>query len=307
MRDEEKCPLGDHEATRKLLGSGLRYRIKCEVCGGYEISREAMWVLEALDSPVRGREHMLSGLARQRFEQGDPITILKDNVENLVESVVPPRSPEEVLDNTLTWIGNRVTDFYEYTELRPDTDYPLAFAKSHTALQHTLRHATDSGYVARKGYLVRLTPKGWERLDKIRSGQMESNQAFVAMWFAPEMEAVWKSGFKPALEAVGFRASRIDEEQFNDKIDDRIIAAIRRSGLLVADVTRHRQGVYFEAGFAMGLGRPVIWTCSRDDIDKAHFDTRQYNHIVWEDATDLQEKLINRIEATLPARTRRAT
>ena len=50
----------------------------------------------------------------------------------------------------------------------------------------------------------------------------------------------------------------------------------------------------------LGLGIPVVWTCRDTDIDKAHFDTRQYNHIVWTDSDDLKEKLIARIEATVP-------
>ncbi len=49
----------------------------------------------------------------------------------------------------------------------------------------------------------------------------------------------------------------------------------------------------------MGIGIPVIWTCRDTDIKKAHFDTRQYNHIVWTDTVDLRKKLIDRIEATL--------
>ena len=64
-------------------------------------------------------------------------------------------------------------------------------------------------------------------------------------------------------------------------------------------ITGQRQGVYFEAGYALGMGIPVIWTCRSDEIDKCHFDTRQYNHIVWETAGDLKEKLTNRILATI--------
>ena len=60
-------------------------------------------------------------------------------------------------------------------------------------------------------------------------------------------------------------------------------ARIKRSRFLVADVTGGRQGVYFEGGFAKGLGLPVIWTCSHGtdaELKKwMHFDTRQYNHI----------------------------
>ena len=51
----------------------------------------------------------------------------------------------------------------------------------------------------------------------------------------------------------------------------------------------------------------MIWTCRDTDIDDVHFDTRQYNHIVWKDAADLKKRLADRIEATLPTRVRRVT
>ena len=75
---------------------------------------------------------------------------------------------------------------------------------------------------------------------------------------------------------------RIDLLQHNEKICDKILAEIRSCQFIIADFTLQRAGVYFEAGFAMGLGRPVIWTCMEDDFENTHFDTRQYNHIVWE-------------------------
>ena len=68
---------------------------------------------------------------------------------------------------------------------------------------------------------------------------------------------------------------------------------------LVADFTHGeggaRGGVYFEAGFAYGLGIPVIYTCRADMVDKLHFDTRQYAHILWERSEDLRDALRNRI------------
>ena len=60
-----------------------------------------------------------------------------------------------------------------------------------------------------------------------------------------------------------------------------------------------RGGVYFEAGFAKGLGREVIWTVRKDRLSYVHFDTRQYNHIVWSDESDLRNQLSKRISATL--------
>jgi nucleoside 2-deoxyribosyltransferase len=71
---------------------------------------------------------------------------------------------------------------------------------------------------------------------------------------------------------------------------------------MVADVTNQKSGVYYEAGFAHGLGIPVIWSVRHDDLKNVHFDTRQYNHIVWEDETDLRDKLKNFILATIGKR-----
>lgn len=99
----------------------------------------------------------------------------------------------------------------------------------------------------------------------------------------------------------GYEPLRIDQKQHNNKIDDEIVARIRRSKFLVADFTGHRGGVYFEAGLAMGLGLPVIWLCRKDELEKTHFDTRQYNFVVW-DADKLEQlskSLQNRIEATI--------
>ena len=120
------------------------------------------------------------------------------------------------------------------------------------------------------------------------------------MWFDRELEDAWLNGFKKGVEETGYyHAIRVDSVEHNDKIDDRIFAEIRRSGLVVADFTGDRGGVYFEAGYALGLGIPVIWTCRADFVEQLHFDTRQYNHIVWESVTYLKDHLRDRIAATV--------
>lgn len=103
-----------------------------------------------------------------------------------------------------------------------------------------------------------------------------------------------------AVREAGYKPIRMDVKEHNEKICDAIIAEIRKSKFVVADFTGHRGGVYFEAGYALGLGLLLIWTCRKDDLEGAHFDTRQYNHIVWESNEELFEKLRRRIEATIP-------
>jgi hypothetical protein len=134
---------------------------------------------------------------------------------------------------------------------------------------------------------------------------VKSQTAFVAMWFAPDMTRAYDEGIAPAVERLGYRPIRIDRQEHINKIDDEIIAEIRRAAFVIADFSCGpdgvRGGVYYEAGFAAGLGIPVIHMVRESDVGTLHFDTRQINHIVWSDPADLRQKLTNRIGATLGA------
>jgi nucleoside 2-deoxyribosyltransferase len=114
-----------------------------------------------------------------------------------------------------------------------------------------------------------------------------------------EMKRIYEKGIRPAVEAAGYRVTRVDLEEFNDCIMDKVLGDIRAAPFVVADFTGHRNGVYLEAGFARGLGHPVIQTCAESHMDKAHFDTRHLNHICWKDASDLRERLLQRIRGTI--------
>jgi hypothetical protein len=156
-----------------------------------------------------------------------------------------------------------------------------------------------------------LSAEGFHRMEMLEAAGAATDQAFVAMWFAPETDATYEEGIAPGLADAGFKAFRIDRKEHSNKIDDEIIAEIKRSRFLVADFTcgTHqvdgetigiaRGGVYYEAGFAQGLNMPVIWTVRADQIPLVHFDTRQFNHITWTDPADLREKLSRRVLAVL--------
>ena len=60
---------------------------------------------------------------------------------------------------------------------------------------------------------------------------------------------------------------------------------------MVADFTGRRQGVYFEVGMMLGLGRTVIWMCKDEELAASHFDTRQYNFINYESAEEAQKRV----------------
>ena len=148
----------------------------------------------------------------------------------------------------------------------------------------------------------RVTVSGHVRIaDQV--ADIDSSQAFVAMWFDDSVAAAYDEGIERAIRDCGYEPKRIDRDSTVDKIDDAIIAEIRRSRFIVADFTHGkggaRGGVYYEAGFAHGLGVPVIFTCRKDMIDEVHFDTRQYAHILWDNPSDLRGSLRDRILARI--------
>ena len=149
-----------------------------------------------------------------------------------------------------------------------------------------------------------VTVAGFNQI-AIQSTAVDSTQAFVALWFNPELDFVYDKGIVPAVESAGFKAYRADREHYLGKIDDQIIAEIHRSRFLIADMTHGDDGargsVYFEAGFAFGLSIPVIYTCRNDMFNKLHFDIRQYPHIDWnnEDIETFRRKLENRIRVSV--------
>ena len=164
-----------------------------------------------------------------------------------------------------------------------------------------LQYLEEQGFVTPQISLSparrRVTPGGYIASDVLRAQRAASTQAFVAMSFAPEMDRVYEEGFEPGIRNAGFKPMRISDKEHTNKVDDEIIAEIRRSAFLVADFTGHRQNVYFETGFTIGLARQVIWTCRKDNMKDLHFDIRQYNCIGWETTSELSRRLQRRIEA----------
>ena len=154
-------------------------------------------------------------------------------------------------------------------------------------------------------WVLVLTFEGYSRLGDLQKPKTESKKGFMAMWFDSSMDQAWREGFEPAIKKAGYEPVRIDQKQHVNKINDEMIDEIRRSRFMVADFTQDetgaRGGVYYEAGFAHGLGIPVIFTCHEDCLENIHFDVRQYNCIIWKDKDleKLQKDLTNRITAIL--------
>lgn len=233
---------------------------------------------------LRRAERMLRWIA-ENFPGGTRFSF--DNIGKWEASKNEPGSLAlvlggEVVSSPLVSVGwNRNVD-----EVRYMLDEVLA-------AEMGLLKVTKSGnyYVVSAKGLLHLEGRGSETL----------TLGFCAMWFNQEVEPLWADAIRSAIRESGYEPLRIDAKQHNGKIDDEIVASIRASRFVVADFTGQRGGVYYEAGFAHGLGLPVIFMCRETEVQNLHFDIRQYNCILWspEGIEEAKSRLKNRILATL--------
>jgi len=288
--------------------------------GEYFISGTAAAMLKSWDEPEKIR--LTYWLIEQR-RLGVPCPEISNTTLDEITKRRPP-SVHDRADTLLRYIDGKsdllgtVIKFYELdnTKSLETANELLAWTGSQQMsevitlaeycseegwIEHRVRERTGSSQ--NTVHELMLRPPGYAHLAELDGISSGSKQAFVAMWFDESMKDVYEKGIEPAIREAGYEPLRIDRKEHINKIDDEIIAEIRRSRFLVADFTQGgsgaRGGVYYESGFAHGLNIPAIFTCHEDAIDKVHFDTRQYNHITWKTPEELQARLAQRISATI--------
>jgi len=296
---KEKCKICNSDVSVFVLHGNMDAQgMQCPLCGDYAITNSAF--MSGFDPNVDDYEKVLfSGYLRNSSRMDSLITVDSAMLKNVKELVAPYKqlSMDERIDLIVSYAAKGTKQIGNPVNLH--NAQSAFYLRNEGELYSVVDWLEKMGLGKRSGAGFILGIDGWRRYEKSKEININSKKVFVAMNFKKELDYIFSDAVEPACDECGFYAIRVDAVEHNQKICDKIISEIRSSRFLVADFTEQRYGVYFEAGYAYGLGLPVIWTCKKGDEDKLHFDTRQYNHIIWEDAKDLKEKLVNRIKATI--------
>lgn len=146
--------------------------------------------------------------------------------------------------------------------------------------------------------VITLSPKALERVYELQKTQV-NNRAFVAMQFGVETEELRKK-IKESIQEAGYEPVIMDEVEHNHQIVPEMLYQIRNSKFVIAELSHHNNGAYYEAGYALGLGKEVIHICKESELKNGlHFDVAQVNTIVYETIDDLPDKIVKRIKATI--------
>lgn len=113
---------------------------------------------------------------------------------------------------------------------------------------------------------------------------------FVLMPFSASFEDTYQLAIKPACEAAGAYAERVDEQIFSGSILERIYNQIAKADLVVADMSERNANVFYEVGYAHALGKTtILLTRTAEDIP---FDLKHFPHIIYGNRlSDLKERL----------------
>ncbi|QEG35241.1 hypothetical protein [Bythopirellula goksoeyrii] len=284
--------------------------VECRSCGRYSITKELEFHFDDRAAYLtRQNRRRLGGVAREYTDARQPLVFTTDTTMDLLLQApiafdVPAKIRKLIRD-----IARRSLFAGDYVGYHRDKDWTVGYADNREEFIYQIEYAQELKWIEtsavscyepsseQNDITIALTPLGWEELEK--SHRVDSKRVFTAMSFDKSLDTVWKDGIYPAIESCGFTPMRIDEEEFTEGIVDKIIAEINESRFVVADLTLHRNGVYFEAGYAKGLGLPVIWICREDELKNSHFDVKHFNIIVWQDVDNLRERLSTRIRAVI--------
>jgi len=152
---------------------------------------------------------------------------------------------------------------------------------------------------------VNLSLAGWNQYEAEKRGKFGGNYGFIAMQFGDSsLDPFMQNVVKPAVkDGIGYDLVDVRDRSRAGVIDNIIRTEIRDAAFVLVDLTHDNSGAYWEAGYAEGLGKPVIYICEKEKFDakKTHFDTNHCTTVPWsrDDDEGFRRELIATLRRSL--------
>lgn len=307
------CPVCDSPVTRRERDPTGRdaVLIDCPHCGEFALSGS----LEASLPHIRSTPESspkISHALRRAAEANERPLFTTYTVDAILRQQLP--RPREQADLLVRWLAEHVSGPGETLWITHATHGAIVGARSPAGFELIVDHLFETGLLTGNqsktigggdNAHATLTFVGWEQYENLRRGSSVYRKAFMAMKFGDSLlENVLEAVFKPTALRAGFDLFKLTDRPKAGLIDNRMRAEIQACDFVVADLSHDNLGAYWEAGYAEGLGKPVIYTCekSKFEVAKTHFDTNHHLTILWDQAApkDCAQEFLATIRATLP-------
>ena len=279
------------------------YTVRCETCGTYYIARglakfrlgdNQEWKLTPVQRAVLVREKYLyeqSPANKSNLARVYPFKIDHGVLARIRDHGRLPSRAEQAA-NLIRFVGEEVSRTGENV-LLPKNISVIIGAVNHNSSNELASELVERDIITSQGRTpeslmsrVNLTLEGWERYEAEQHGRFQGNYGFLAMQFDDEvLDAFVRDVVKPAVkEATGYELVDLRDVSKAGLIDNLMVTTIRDSTFVIADLTHNNRGAYWEAGYAEGLGKAVVYICRKEafnDGKGTHFDTNHYTTIQW--------------------------
>jgi nucleoside 2-deoxyribosyltransferase len=314
-----QCPvcLGKHSASATGVHVDTHdiWSIDCEACGRFRITSEArddfLSPNDTRATPLK--RAALSHAIRGQQNQKPPVLLMSAWVERFFEESARLPTPAEQAANLVRFVGDMVQETGEQMEQLPLGLYAIVGASNPLQAKKIVQGLIDSKLLTAKprpdanaptggGYIwVDLTLAGWQRYEQEKRGRFAGNYGFIALKFGDSiLDPFLSNHVKPGIKThIGYDLIDMRDAAKAGIIDNLMREKIRDAAFVLVDLTHENSGAYWEAGYAEGLGKPVLYICERTKFveAKTHFDTNHLTTVLWE--ADKPAEFIEQLVATL--------
>jgi hypothetical protein len=282
----EACTVCGWEANILYREFGRGEIVDCFRCGDYQVSH-----ITADDLNLPFKDEKMRALASYTVRHMHPPqrpVLTREFFDQLGSRNLP--TPSEASDNLIRWLADQAQE-------RPGKVVRIAYDSSFLLGSIGVIDQDEASWAARsliaRGLLEGgmggtsftgfLTAAGWQRFEELQQARIASSFAFFARRFDnPELDRIFETCLSPAVRQTGYELRTVPQRA--GLIDAVVEDEIRRCRFLIADLSDENAGAYWEAGFAEGLGKPVIYVCRAKVADvefKTHFDTDHRQTVRW--------------------------
>jgi hypothetical protein len=205
-------------------------------------------------------------------------------------------SPADQATNAIRYIGEQVLKFGSKIRQLPPSLYAEIGAASPAMAYDIINQLTELRLVDRLGFKIQggdifrmenvgLTLSGWEKFESEKRGNAKGSYGFLAIKFGhARLDKFITDTLKPTIKTgINYDLFDMRDVARAGVIDNLMRAQIRDSSFAIVDLTHDNSGAYWEAGYAEGLGKPVIYICEKSKFNEAqtHFDTNHCTTVLW--------------------------
>jgi len=291
MNDEKKkCPLCGLNAgvSVKSAFSNCSSDIACPRCGQFYASEALMSSVEAgngIKSKIAENNWALSGwtklLSETRKAGEENIQIDSDDLDDIINNPLVPKKDDISAKSLklLEAIKRRTKHYGKRVDLQWAKHYPLAFAQNYEEFEALINFLGENNWIEilnqdTASVIVRLTAEGLNFSKEV----VLNSQVFLATWFHKARD-IKNKNLEKCVKENGFNPMCIREKAYPETIMEKAFGEIRKSRIVIADMTGLRKNVFVEVGYALALEKPVFFLHDSDysKDDDLGFYTKQFS------------------------------